>query len=364
MPHGRAIAHPLDSCYHLPENIVATLLESLEGRSQRFLICTSLAIVVILGLADYLTGYEFSLSTFYLAAVALATWYVGKSFGVVISILSLAASLVSDVAAGAHYSQALIPIWNATLTLTFYLVVVWLLGSLRSLHKELEERVRQRTAALTEEMEERQRLEAEILEIGEQERRAVGRDLHDSLGQHLTATALAGQVLEQKLTARALPEAADARKVVDLIEDGVELTRRLARGLHPLEISADGFVTSLGELAVVVADRFNVRCQCECEQPVPINDGTKATHLYRIAQEAVTNAVKHGHPRHILIRLSRSSAGIHLAVIDDGDGLPEQLPQTDGMGLRIMAHRARILGGTFVVSRGATGGTVVTCTVP
>jgi len=343
---------------------LAKLLDSLERRSQRFLIGTSLVIVAAVGLLDYLTGYELSCATFYLVAVALATWYVGEPFGVLISVLSLTASVVSDVAAGAHYSRPLIPVWNATLTLTSYLVVVWLLGSLRSLHKELEERVRQRTAALTEEMAEKQRLEQQILEISERERRAIGRDLHDSLGQHLTATALAGQVLEEKLTARSLPEASDARKVVDLIENGVELTRSLARGLHPLEISADGFVTSLGELAVIVSDRFNVDCQCECEQPVPINDGTMATHLYRIAQEAVTNAVKHGHPRHIWIRLSRSGTGTHLAVTDDGDGLPEPLPKTDGMGLRIMAHRANIVGGTFVISQGATRGTIVTCTIP
>jgi signal transduction histidine kinase len=343
---------------------LATLLENLEGRSRRFLIGTSLVIVAVVGVVDYLTGYELSCSTFYLVAVGLATWYVGKPLGVLISILSLAAAVVADVAAGAHYSHPLIPVWNATLTLISYLVVVWLLGSLRSLHKELEERVRQRTAALTEEMAERQRLEREILEISERELRAIGRDLHDSLGQHLTATALAGQVLEEKLTARSLPEASDARKVVDLVEDGVELTRSLARGLHPLEISADGFLTSLVELATVASDRFNVDCQCECEQPVPVDDGVMATHLYRIAQEAVTNAVKHGHPRHIRIRLSQSGAGTHLTVADDGDGLPEPLPQTDGMGLRIMAYRASILGGTFAASRGATGGTVVTCTVP
>jgi signal transduction histidine kinase len=343
---------------------LANPLEILEGRSQRFLIAAPLAIVVVLGLGDYLTGYELSFSTFYLVAVALATWYVGKPFGALVSILSVVVGLVTDVAAGAHYSYLLIPVWNATLTLASYLIVVWLLGSLRSLHKELEERVCQRTAALTTEVAERRRLEREIMEMSERERCAIGRDLHDSLGQHLTATALAGQVLEEKLAARSLAEAADARRVVDLIEGGVELTRSLARGLSPLAISADGFLTSLRELAAIVGDRFNVDCQCECEQPALMGDGAMATHLYRIAQEAVTNAVKHGHPQHIRIRLSRCGTGSHLTVTDDGDGLPEPLPKTDGMGLRIMAHRASILGGTLAVSPGARGGTVVTCTVP
>jgi signal transduction histidine kinase len=340
------------------------IIGSLEKWSRASLAVWSLAIVAVVGVADYLTGYEIGLPTFYLVAVMLATWFVGKWFGVIVSMLSVAVALWTDVAAGAHYSSPLVPVWNSTILLAFYLVVVWLLRSLRSLHNELEERVRQRTATLTEEMTERRRLEKEILKISEQERRAIGRDLHDSLGQHLTAAALAGQVLAEKLDARSLPEVADARKVVELVEDGVELTRSLARGLHPLDINADGFVTSLRELAVAVSDRFKVTCQFECNQNVPIEDGATATNLYRIAQEAVTNAVKHGHAREIQIELSRSDAGTCLAVTDDGNGLPEPRPKTDGMGLRIMSYRANIIGGKFTVSRGAASGTIVTCTVP
>jgi signal transduction histidine kinase len=340
------------------------IVGSLEKQSQSSLIVEALAIVAVVGVVDYLTSPAVLFSTLYLVAVALAAWFVGKWFGVAISILSVAVWLAGDVAAGAPFSNPLVLTWNATIVLTFYLVIVWLLTSLRSLHKELEDRVRRRTVALTEEMAGKQRLEKEILEISERERRAIGRDLHDSLGQHLTATALAGQVLEEKLSAKSLAEATDARRVVDLIENAVELTRSLARGLHPLEITAAGFQTGLDELAAAVSDSFKVTCQFECNQSVPIDDGATATHLYRIAQEAVTNAVKHGQARHILIRLSRSGTGTHLMVIDDGVGLPEPLPQSNGLGLRIMAHRASILGGKFAVARGAAGGTVVTCVMP
>ncbi len=324
----------------------------------------ALVIVAIVGTVDYWASPAVLFSTLYLVAVALAAWFVGPWSGVVISVLSVAAELAGDAAAGAPFSSPLILTWNAAIMLVFYLVVVWLLTSLRSFHKELESLVRQRTAALTEEMGARERLEKEILEISERERRAIGRDLHDSLGQHLTATALAGQVLEEKLTARSLAEAADARGIVNLIEEAVELTRSLARGLHPLEISADGLKAGLGELAAAISDSFKVTCEFECNQSTPIDDGATAMHLYRIAQEAVTNAVKHGQARHILIRLSRLGRGTQLVVIDDGVGLPEPFPQSNGMGLRIMAHRASILKGEFAVARGATGGTVVTCTVP
>jgi signal transduction histidine kinase len=171
--------------------------EFLEGRSKRFVLVVAVAIVMVVGVVDYLTGPHVTMSIFYLTAVALAAWFAGKLSGVVIAILSVAASTGTDLSSGAVYSSPLVPVWNGLILLAFYLVVVWLLESLRSSQKELEERVRQRTAALTEQMTERARLEKEILGISEQERRRIGHDLHDSLCQHLTATALAGQVLTE-----------------------------------------------------------------------------------------------------------------------------------------------------------------------
>ena len=266
------------------------LVENLERRPKPLLIVAALAIVAIVGTVDYWASPAVLFSTLYLVAVALAAWFVGPWSGVVISVLSVAVELAGDAAAGAPFSSPLILIWNAAIMLVFYLVVVWLLTSLRSFHKELESLVRQRTAALTGEMGARERLEREILEISERERRAIGRDLHDSLGQHLTATALAGQVLEEKLTARSLAEAADARGIVNLIEDAVELTRSLARGLHPLEISADGLKMGLGELAAAISDSFKVTCQFECNQAAPIDDGAMAMHLYETYRLAYSAA--------------------------------------------------------------------------
>jgi len=157
----------------------------------------------VIGVTDYLTGHEIGLSLFYLAPVALAVWFVGPSFGVVISVLSTAISLIADLAAGAHLSYVILP-WNAASILVFYLGAVWLLTKLRSLRQELEERVQQRTAALAVEVAERTRLSNEICEVCERERRAIGRDLHDNLGQHLAATALAVQVLGEKLASKDL----------------------------------------------------------------------------------------------------------------------------------------------------------------
>jgi low affinity Fe/Cu permease len=130
---------------------------------------------VVIGMVDYLTGFEMQFSVFYLLGVGLAAWFVGKSFGLVMSVLSVLVWIGGDLPAGARYSNPLIPVWNALILTVFYFIVVWLLSSLRSFHRKLEATVRQRTQALTLEMAERQRLEEEILRVSERHQRSAGR---------------------------------------------------------------------------------------------------------------------------------------------------------------------------------------------
>ncbi len=221
----------------------------------------------LFGTIDYLAGYEITFEAFYLLVVGLATWYVGRGFGLLMSVLSVAVWMGGDIAAGIRFSSPLVPIWNALIVTVFYFSVVWLLTRLRSLHRDLEDRVRQRTKALTHEMAERQRLEEEILQVSERERRRIGHDLHDGLCQHLTATAMAGQVLEERLAAKSLPEAADADKVVGLVEEGIILARNLARGLYPVEMEAEGLMAAFQELAGTFAKGAKIQCSFECSRP-------------------------------------------------------------------------------------------------
>jgi signal transduction histidine kinase len=323
----------------------------------------SLSLVAIIGVVDFLTGFELYFFSIYLIPVTLAAWFIGRGFGFFVSVLCVAISVTGDVLAGLHYSSRFVLVWNAAIALGFYFAVVWILAKLRALHNELEERVRQRTAALHNEIQERRRLEEEILRISEREQVRIGHDLHDSLCQHLTGIALAGEVLSEQLV-KSPPQAEAANHIVELVEDAIELTRRLARGLHPVELTDEGFMDALHELAANVTERFKIPCRFECQKPVLVREPEVTTHLYRIAQEATTNAVKHAKPTEIVIRLESADGAIALTVSDNGVGLPKNRPNRDGMGLRIMAYRASVIGATFKVEHPISGGTRVTCILP
>jgi signal transduction histidine kinase len=332
-----------------------------DSHATAFWVVSSLVIVAIVGLFDFLTGYELNFFAFYLIPVTLAVWFVGRGFGIFVSALCAGVSIAGDVIAGVRYSTFVL-VWNTAISLMFFLVVVWILAKLRSLNNELEERVRQRTAALNKEIQDRMQLEEEILGISEREQQRIGHDLHDSLCQHLTGVALAGEVLSEQLAAKSLPEAKALDHIVEMVEGAIDLTRTLARGLHPFDLKGEGFTDALRELAATITEGFKTPCAFECDRPVEIREPGVATHLYRIAQEAVTNAVKHSNAGKIVVRLEAGADGLALTISDDGVGLPPKIP--GGMGLRTMTHRASVIGATFNVERQLSRGTRVTCKLP
>jgi len=323
-----------------------------------------LIVLGVVGGADYVTGHELLLSTFYLIPVAMAAWMVGRNFALMVSVLSVGVWLVGDLASGAVFARPFVATWNSAIILAFYVIVALLIDRLRTMQRNLEVRVRDRTLALTEEMAERERLEREILDAGERERRRIGRDLHDSLGQLLTGTALAGQAVHQRLADGGSAEASGVARVVSLVEEAIEMTRGLARGLDPLEMEGGGLAQGLRQLAATTSALTSTRCTYLGAESIAIEDSVVATHLYRIAQEAITNAIKHGRAANISVDLVRHDNGLRLTVRDDGLGIPESSGRSVGMGLRVMAHRAAVMGGSFEVRREGPRGTRVTCDMP
>jgi PAS domain S-box-containing protein len=211
---------------------------------------------------------------------------------------------------------------------------------------------------------ERKHLEKTMLEISGREQRRIGQDLHDGLGQHLTGIAFLSKVLEQRLTESSRPEAGDAAKIVKHVNQAIHTARELARGLLPMLSKPDGLMSAIQQWAIEVEDVFRIACCFRCDDPVLIHDDTVANHLYHIAQEAVHNALKHGHAKHISIGLSALNGKGALVIEDDGSGMPESIPNPAGMGLQIMAYRAKMVGGLLEIRKGNGSGTIVTCFFP
>jgi len=211
---------------------------------------------------------------------------------------------------------------------------------------------------------ERKHLEKTILEISEIERRRIGQDLHDGLGQHLTGVAFMGKALEDRLEESSIPEAAEAAKIVKLVNESIKMTRDLARGLLPVVSAAHGLMSALEHWAGEVSELFHVSCRFEISDPVFVHEEVLAEHLYRLAQEAVTNALKHAHARNIVIGLAVVKGGGVLTIRDDGCGFDTVLQSQQGLGLRIMSYRAKMISGSLSVQSSASGGTMVRCLFP
>ncbi len=239
---------------------------------------------------------------------------------------------------------------------------------IRDLNRDLERRVQIRTGELTAsntrlqaEFRRRKLLERQLLEVSEKEQRRIGQELHDSLGQQLTGIAIMVKVLENKLQTPCPAQAAEANNIAQLVNQAIEQTRQLSRGLYPVALDEDGLMSALAGLAATTETIFRVGCTFRCPEPVQLHDVTIAGHLYRIAQEAVTNAVRHAEPQAIRIELIRQDNRVTLKIVNDGRDFPDTLPHRTGIGLQVMRHRAEMIDATLTVGRGPMGGAQVLC---
>jgi PAS domain S-box-containing protein len=211
----------------------------------------------------------------------------------------------------------------------------------------------------------RQRLEGQLLEISDREQARIGQDIHDGLCQQLVGLAFDANLLARDLSAKRKPEAATARRFASLLDRTISDARQLSRGLFPVRLGVDGLASALEQLARSVQERFRVQCLFKQDGPVSIENTALAIHLYRIAQEAVNNAMKHAHPKTVSIQLLPQAALLELRVEDDGRGISGAASgHSQGLGLHIMAYRARSIGGTLRVLPRTEGGTAVSCCVP
>jgi PAS domain S-box-containing protein len=245
-------------------------------------------------------------------------------------------------------------------------------AALTEARANLERRVQERTADLVaanaelqREITERRRLENELLEITEKERHRIGIDLHDDLGQHLNGLALLTEALLLKLHQKHIPEARDAERIKTVLNKTMSHAHDMARDLASVDARADDLQTALSGLAEHASGLFEVHCALETECQIPALDPNCVRQLYKIAQEAVTNAIKHGKARKVRLQLGRRDDQLVMTIQNDGEPFPVALGLTNRMGLRIMNYRAHVIGATLEIKgREPTGGTIVTCSLP
>jgi signal transduction histidine kinase len=210
---------------------------------------------------------------------------------------------------------------------------------------------------------ERRRMQNELADAVWDQQREFGQELHDTVGQELTGIAMLADSLARKLAAREASETEAVRELADMLQHAKQGVRRLAKGLLPVEVDADGLKAALEELAETTEERCGITVDVWCDERLKLTDNMVATHLFRIAQEAVTNAVRHAHAHHLALRFARNDDGdVELSVSDDGLGMPigGRRPG-QGVGLQIMKYRAQVIDADFEIHPGLGGGTVVAC---
>jgi PAS domain S-box-containing protein len=212
---------------------------------------------------------------------------------------------------------------------------------------------------------ERERALAQVSEIIWNEQQDLAHTLHDALGQQLTGLGMLAASLTQRIadTDTHAAIAQTAHQIARAAQDALERVRELSRGLFHADIDGKGFVQSLRQLASTTEALHTISCSLECEGPIAIPNGRAATHLYRIAQEAVTNALRHAEATRIVIGVRQTQATTTVTVADNGVGIHSRVSGDTGIGLRIMRHRAMSIGAVLSVGPGSAGGTVVTCTL-
>jgi len=243
--------------------------------------------------------------------------------------------------------------------------------ALRRAHDELEIRVEARTAdlqtanaKLENVLEERRRLENELLEIAENERRRIGFDLHDDLGQKLTGVSLMLKGLERRLAIDQHPGAEDARTIQRLIDEVVHHTHHLARQFSELDVAGDDLPAVLEGLAGHVRSLFRIKCTFQLRGNPPKLPSDATLQLYKIAQEAVSNAIKHGHAKRVAIELTVGDDRLQLTVRNDGMAFSPPQASRRGLGLRIMNYRANTIGAALSIASAGQSGALVRCVLP
>ncbi len=331
------------------------LPETLRHQPRWLVLLEALGLVGLIGWFDYATGWEWSFLAPYAVPIVLVVWKTGRRLGFVFASLCAATFWGSHIGGNPYLTR-----WGFALAVAgwwFYFLVLVVAAAALKAKREL---ARARIASL----ERTQELEIQILQTSEREQQRIGRDLHDSLGPHLAAIGYAGTFLANDLRRREQPEAAKAEQIREMAGEAVSHARDLARGIFPAHIDGAGLSIALEDLARTTSDRTGLSVSFYETGNPQVAAPEEGMHLYCIAQEALSNAIKHGSGGKVTIALNQSDDALRLTVADDGKGLAPLPGGLRGMGLDSMRFRAQALGGELKIDSNPGEGTIVSCEIP
>jgi signal transduction histidine kinase len=339
--------------------VVRELYHNLDRRLRKLgslrILLLAVGILGIVAVIDDATGYEVSIYPFYALPVLLVVWFDRVPLALVLAAVSAIVWWVIDKRSGHVYPAEWLRFWEALVRFLAYSLVIFAAWTFR----RQRDAIRARLALL----ERSRRLEAEIVAISDREQERIGRDLHDGVCQYLAAVALNASMLKQQLARHGSSYADQIGDLAQAIREAGNRTRELARGLSPVDRDEGGLESALQELAVSTSTLTGIDCSFGASGAALIPN-TRDVHLFRIAQEAVSNALKHSHAQRVIITLENGSEGSRLCVSDNGIGFqPHEVPE-GGMGLKSMRYRAQMIGARFKIVSEPDNGTTVVCTIP
>jgi len=331
----------------------------------------NVVVVMLVGLMDYVSGPQFSLGILYMVPVCYSAWFAGKRHGFIISSLAGLVWLGADVASvpgPLHFGAIL---WNVAARTAIFCFVVLMLDHIRALHLGLGETVAQRTQELRAETARGMAMEREIAVVSHREQRRIAHELHDNLGQELGALAFQAKLLASRLQQSGTNLSREAEVLVTQLNKSTARTRALSHLLDPVGDVTGGLYHALSELADQSGRAFAIACTFDSPEQLPQLCAEAELNLYRITQEAIHNAAKHGRATRVVICAAVTPDCLTLAITDNGCGLASPGnkqaaadPALRGMGMRIMRYRAASLGARLDIHSQPGHGCSIVCSVP
>ena len=325
------------------------------GQQPKWLVTAEASVLLgIVGVVDYATGRALSVSLLYAMIVLMVAWYVNGRLAIIFALLSTFIWWLANFDVhpfGGNWGYG----WATLSRMATFLFV----AKAGDVVKAKQESDQQRIEAL----ERAKALEQDIARISEHEQRRIGQDLHDGICQELAAIRCAVSSLRDDLEAKGAPEASTTGEVAQMIGNAIIEVRNLARGIFPVQMEAAGLPAVLDELVENTSRLHRIAVSFEMIGDVKVEQPEVAMHLYRIAQEALSNAVKHGQATRIAVCVKMDKRGLKLSVTDDGTGFESARVATESMGLKTMRYRADLIGAAFSVKSGLDG-VIVSCELP